>query len=181
MIRVRPAAAAALLALCACNPQAPSTSSSPSPSASAAKSGPSLHISGQGTAKQPVRWIGRRKDNRIEYELLADSFESVGPQGKARAVFQNARVTFYDKNGATLAATAPQAIVDQTQNTITLVNGVHAKTGTGMTLQCDQLVYDHDSEMLHGTGHVVMTDPQGFRGTGNSFDSDISLTMYRMR
>ena len=35
--------------------------------------------------------------------------------------------------------------------------------------------------MLHGTGDVVVTDPKGFRATGSSFDSDISLTHMRMQ
>ena len=35
--------------------------------------------------------------------------------------------------------------------------------------------------MLHGTGDVVVTDPKGFRATGSSFDSDLSLTHMRMR
>ncbi|HMF28883.1 MAG TPA: hypothetical protein VKE42_08930, partial [Candidatus Cybelea sp.] len=109
------------------------------------------------------------------------SYESKGPQGAARAVFQQARVTFRDKQGGQIVATAPQAVVDQSANTVTLMNGVHARTSTGMTLECTQLVYDRASGMLHGTGNVVVTDPKGFRATGSSFDSDISLTHMRMR
>ena len=37
-----------------------------------------------------------------------------------RAVFQNARVTFRDPRGE-IAPTAPQAIVNQTANTVTLM------------------------------------------------------------
>ncbi len=119
--------------------------------------------------------------NRVQYELIAKSYESRGAQGKARAVFQDARVTFHDRNGTTMTATAPQAIVDENTNAVTMVGTVHARTSTGMQLECSRLVYDRTGEMLHGDGNVVITDPNGFRGTGSSFDSDISLTHMRMQ
>lgn len=173
----------AALALAACNPQAPK----PTPSPSAAVVRPKvtatpleLRITGQGTLHRPVHLI-QQVHNRVDYDLLASSYESKGPQGAARAVFQNARVTFRDRNGATFAANAPQAVVDQTANTVTLSDGVHAHTSSGMTLECAELVYDRSTGMLHGTGNVVVTDPKGFRATGSSFDSDISLTHMRMQ
>jgi LPS export ABC transporter protein LptC len=113
--------------------------------------------------------------------LIAKSYESKGAQGKARAVFSDARVTFHDRNGTTMTASAPRAILDENTNAITLVDSVHATTSTGMELECSRLVYDRNAEMLHGEGNVVITDPHGFRGTGSSFDSDISLTHMRMK
>ena len=98
-----------------------------------------------------------------------------------RSVFADAHVTFTDRQGATIKASAPRAVVDETANTITLIDGVHARTSSGMTLQCRQLVYQRITGMLHGTGDVVVTDPKGFRATGSSFDSDISLTHMRMQ
>jgi lipopolysaccharide assembly outer membrane protein LptD (OstA) len=80
-----------------------------------------------------------------------------------------------------MTATAPQAIIDENTNSVTLVDGVHARTSTGMTLQCQTLTYDRLTAMLHGNGNVVIVDPKGFRGTGSSFDSDISLTHMRMQ
>jgi LPS export ABC transporter protein LptC len=171
-----------LLLVSACNPQAPQ--SAPSPAASGAQpkataTAPPLHITGQGSARRPVRII-QQVQNRVQYELIAKSYESRGAQGKARAVFQDSRVIFHDRNGTTMTATAPQAIVDENTNAVTLVGTVHAKTSTGMELECSRLVYDRTAEMLHGDGNVVITDPNGFRGTGSSFDSDISLTHMRM-
>lgn len=173
----------AALLLCACNPQAPAgrptpsaRSGSPRPIAAA----PSLHITGQGSARRPVRII-QQVQNRIEYELIAKSYESKGPQGKARAVFQEARVTFHDRDGKTMTAVAPQAILDEDADTVTLVNSVHAQTSTGMQLDCDRLVYDRTGQVLRGNGNVVIIDPKGFRGTGSSFQSDISLTHMRMQ
>jgi len=183
-VRYVAAFACCLAATAGCNPQAPKPTPSPAASASAqTRETPTplvLQISGRGTAHRPVHLI-QEVHNRIDYDLLASSYESKGPQGAARAVFQDARVTFRDRNGSTIAATAPQAAVDQTANTVTLMNGVHAHTSSGMTLECTQLVYDRGSGMLHGTGNVVVTDPKGFRATGSSFDSDISLTHMRMQ
>ncbi len=174
-------AALLLFALGACNPQPPKTA--PSPSAAAARPSRSplvLDITGKGTANRPVELI-QQVHNRVDYDLLASSYESRGPQGSARAVFKNARVTFHDARGATIAADAPEALVDEAANTVTLIDGVHAHTSAGMTLQCEQLVYRRATGTLHGNGHVVVTDPKGFRATGTSFDSDLSLTAMRMQ
>jgi LPS export ABC transporter protein LptC len=174
---------AAACVLYGCNPQAPKSSPSPSgaPSASASPKGLDLHITGQGTPGKPVHVLERQPDNRVEYDLTADRAESNGRTGYARVVFTNARIVFHDKNGSTLSATAPQAIFDQARSTLTLVGGVNARAANGMTLSCRQLEYDHADQTLHGTGNVVIIDPKGFRGTGNRFDSDISLTHYRMQ
>ncbi len=172
-----------LIATAGCNPQAPKPTLSPQSPAVKPHPSPTpfvLEIRGKGTVNRPVH-VFQQVHNRIDYDLLASSYESKGPEGGERAVFQNARVTFRDKNGATFAATAPQAVVDQAANTVTLMNGVHAHTSAGMTLECSQLVYQRATGMLHGTGDVVVTDPKGFRATGSSFDSDISLTHMRMQ
>ncbi|MBV9719050.1 MAG: LPS export ABC transporter periplasmic protein LptC [Candidatus Eremiobacteraeota bacterium] len=176
------AAALFCLAAAGCNPSAPKPTAAPS-LLTRPRATPTplvLKITGYGTAKQPVHLI-QQVHNRVDYDLLASSYQSNGPQGAARAVFQSARVTFRDRTGATFAATAPQAVVDQAANTVTLTNGVHAHTSSGMTLECTQLVYERATGMLHGSGDVVVTDPKGFRATGSSFDSDISLTHMRMQ
>jgi hypothetical protein len=175
--------AACLAAIAGCNPQPPKATPAPSPLATQTRAKPTplvLKITGRGTANRPVHLI-QQVHNRVDYDLLASSYESIGPQGSARAVFQDARVTFHDRNGSRIAASAPQAVVDQTTNTVTLLNGVRARTSAGMTLQCSQLVYQRASGMLHGSGDVVVVDPKGFRATGSSFDSDISLTHMRMQ
>lgn len=173
---------AAVVLLCACNPQAPVGKSTPGPSGAPHPivTAPPLHITGQGSARRPVRII-QQVQNRIEYELIAKSYESNGPQGKARAVFRDSRVIFHDRNGQTMTATAPQAIVDEDANTVTLLDSVHAQTSTGMQLECNRLVYYRTQELLRGDGNVVVIDPKGFRGTGSSFESDISLTHMQMQ
>lgn len=174
-------AAAAVALVTACNPAPPKAT--PAPSAPAPRATPtplSLHIIGKGTAKQPVRLI-QQVHNRVDYDLLASSYESRGPQGSARAVFHDARVTFVDAKGSKIAASAPQAVVDQTMKTVTLIGGVTAHSSSGTTLHCDKLVYARTTGTLHGNGNVVVTDPKGFRATGSSFDSDLSLTQMRMQ
>lgn len=179
---IRTAAALVLTTLCACNPQAPKSSPSPRPRATphAKGAGLTLVVTGKGTADRPIHFI-QQVHNRINYDLLASSYESKGPQNSMRSVFSDARVTFRDPKGSRITASAPQAVVDQTANTVTLTGGVAAHTAAGMTLHCDELVYRRDNASLHGDGNVVITDPKGFRATGSSFDSDISLTHMRMQ
>jgi hypothetical protein len=175
-------AALVLTTVTACNPQAPKSAPSPRPHAMPRAKGTPLLlvVTGKGTANRPVHFI-QQVHNRVNYDLLASSYESKGPQNSMRSVFSDARATFRDPKGSTITASAPQAVVDQTANTVTLTGGVAAHTGTGMTLHCDELVYRRDKASLHGDGNVVITDPKGFRATGSSFDSDISLTHMRMQ
>ena len=166
--------------LAACSPVPPKSAPSASPSSTVKSHGPWLHITGHGTARQPVR-IVEQQGNRKQYDLLASSYVSNGAQGSAVATFSNVHVTFFGRNGTTLIASAPRAIVDETENTVTLTDRVHARTNSGMTLVCDWLRYDRVTEMVHGEGNVVITDRRGMRATGNAVDSDISLTRTRMQ
>ncbi len=175
------AALAAVALLTACNPQAPKNAAYTAPSPSPTISAPlSLKITGSGTAKKPVR-IVQQMGNGKQYELLARSFVSQGAPGSARATFVNPHVTFYGKDGSTLIADAPRAIVDQNSNFVQLEGGVTAHNSSGMTLQCDKLVYDRTTQMFHGTGHVVITEQNGFHATGQRVDSDITLTHTQMQ
>jgi LPS export ABC transporter protein LptC len=169
-----------LLVLCACNPVAPKPTAAPSTLSPPAATQPALHITASGTVSQPVRMF-QQVHNQIEYKLVASSGESQGPQGKAIAVFRSATVTFRGRNGAPTTARAPTATVDESANAITLSGGVIAHSASGVTLLCDQLRYDHRTQMLHGTGNVSIVDQKGFRATGSSFDSDVSLTHMTMR
>lgn len=127
-----------------------------------------------------MRWVWKA-GNRVQYDLVARSYESNGAAGASVATFFASHVTFYGKNGSTLVADASQAIVDEVANTITLDGNVHAHSTSGMTLACDTLRYDRATEMLHGSGHVVITDAHGMRASGNSIDTDVTLTHARMQ
>ena len=182
-MRFVPAALAAALLLAGCNPQPqhqpPQAIASPTPTAF-----PPLTITGKGTAHQPVRVIGQQAGGRKSYELIAQSYKSRSMQNVTQATFSQTQVTFYDKDGTTLQARAPQAQVDDRRKQVILSGGVHAKTSTALTLVCDQLVYDDASGLLHGTGNVRITGMQGGQQqvlTGNSFTSDVKLTQMTMR
>ena len=168
----------ACIALAACNPRGTAVQPSPSPTASII---PSFKFSGQGIAARPVRFVSQTKTNRKQYELLAHSFAGKGKPGQVMGDFQDADIHFFGVDGSRLEAQAPLATLDQATGTVGLEGGVHAKNSTGFTLFCDRLTYDHTTEMIHGEGHVVITDPSGFRATGNRFDSNIALTDTRMQ
>jgi LPS export ABC transporter protein LptC len=179
----RAAAVLAMLALLAgCNPKPPGISSaSPSVSPSATPNLPPLIVTGQGTAAQPIRILQSTKENRVQYELLARSLQSSGSPGTERITFSTVHVTFHGKDGSQLEADAPKALIDQRANTVTLSGGVRARNNAGMTLLCDTLTYNRDTEMIGGTGHVAITNKNGLRADGSRFDSDIALTHTRMQ
>jgi LPS export ABC transporter protein LptC len=171
----------AAAALAACNPQPagrPAATPSPAPPGM-----PPLKITGHGTANAPVRTF-EQSGNRKVYELLARSYVSRSERNVAQAKFQQATVTFYDKDGSSLTAQAPQAAVDERTKQVALTGGVHARTTTGATLTCDNLTYDRATGMLTGNGNVRMTaDQNGSHEvlTGNTFTSDIKLTRMVMK
>jgi LPS export ABC transporter protein LptC len=176
------AAAALSMLVTACNPKVGTSSGSPAPSPSPTSTGIALKITGHGTATRPVRIVQTNaKGNQQEYELLAQSFQSLGAQGSARVSFKDAHVTFHGKDGSTLTAESPTAVLDQAANTIQMSGGVHAQSASGTTLTCDQLLYDHATQMVFGTGHVQIAGKQGFRAAGSKFRSDVSLTHVRMQ
>jgi len=174
--------AMAAAVLTACNPQPPHAPSKATagPTPTPTESSVPLHITGKGTKQRPIR-IVQARGNLRQYELLARTYESNGAQGTARATFSNVHVTFYGQGGSKLVADAPRALVDESANTVTLLDRVHARNSNGVKLECDQLVYSRDTGLLHGTGNVIITNPQGMRATGNQFDSDITLTQTRMQ
>jgi LPS export ABC transporter protein LptC len=175
------AAAALAAVLAGCNPNVESTAT-PTPSPSPTPLGVALKISGHGTAKRPVRIVqSYAKGNRKEYEILARSYEEGGPQGSYVATFKDVHVIFHGKDGSTLTADAPAAVLDQSKDTVKMTGGVKATNSSGTTLTCDQLLYDHASQMLYGTGHVVIVNKQGFRATGNKVRSNIALTRATMQ
>lgn len=179
----RVAVSAVLVLLAACNPQPQHQPGSAATPSAAPSELPPLDITGRGTAGQPVRVTGQQ-GGRTAYRLIAQSYESHSVQSVTQAVFQQTQVTFYDKDGTTLQARAPQAHLDDRRKQVILSGGVHATTSTGLTLVCDELVYDDASGMLHGTGNVRVTGMQGGQQqvlTGNSFTSDVKLTQMTMR
>lgn len=182
MRRASLAAVAAIWALGGCNPQPAKTAASPPARVPPRATGTplTLVVTGKGTAQRPVHVL-QQVHNRVDYDLVASSYESRGSQNHMRSIFHNARVTFSDPRGSKITASAPQAMVDETTDAVTLSGGVVARTSAGMTLHCDRLVYRRAGGTLHGEGNVIITDPKGFWATGSSFDSNTSLTHMRMQ
>jgi LPS export ABC transporter protein LptC len=174
-------AALACAFLAACNPKPPPNSRSlvaPSASPTALP----LHVSGSGTATRPVRFVAtEKKGNRKQFDLLAHSFVSNGQPGMTTITFHVVRVTFFAKDGTKLVAEAPRAVLDQTANDVRLEGGVTAHNSEGVKLNCDTLLYDRATEMLHGTGHVRIESPTGLSATGSKFESNVTLTDARMQ
>lgn len=172
-------ARAALPLICAvavgCNPQPGKTAAAPSATPAAAGRGTWLHITQSGTPQRPLH-IVQQVGNRRQYDLIARSSMSAGTQFSMIGTFVDTRTIFFGQGHRTLTATAPRAVVNQSQNSITLLDGVHARTESGMTLACDWLRYDQKTQLLHGEGHVAISGPHGVRATGTSFDSDIALS-----
>jgi len=175
-MRVKSALALGAALLAGCNPQPPKNlAPRPSPTVQGV---PPLKITGQGTASAPVRTF-EQSGNRKLYELLARSYVSRSAQNTAQATFHEATVTFFDKDGTSLTAQAPQAAVDERTKRVTLTGGVQAHTSTGATLTCDRLIYNRQTNQLNGDGNVRMTAVQNGSQevlTGNTFTSDINLT-----
>lgn len=175
------AVAAALLA--ACNPQPRQEQRAAVATATPASGLPPLKVTGHGKAGVPARF-SEQSGNRKLYEGTARSYVSHSAQNMAQATFQEATVTFYDKDGTSLTATAPQAAVDDRTNQVTLSGGVHARTSSGATLTCDRLSYDRTTSLVTGSGNVRMTAFQNGQRevlTGNTFTSDIKLTRMVMK
>ncbi len=172
-----------LVALGGCNPQ-PAQNPHATPAASPTATGlPPLRITGHGSGSKPVS-AGAQAGNRKLYHLVAKSYTSHSARTITQAAFQEATVTFYDKDGTTLSAQAPAATIDDKAKQVVLTGGVHAKTSTGLTLTCDRLTYSQNSGMLHGVGNVHVTGAQGGQQevlTGNEFTSDVKLTRMVMK
>ncbi len=165
-------------ALAACNPKAPHAPAAHSASPSAR--GPWLRITQSGTPERPLH-IWQQLGNRKQYDLIARSYVSNGAQGSTVGTFFDARVTFVARSGRRLFASAPQAIIDEMSNTLTLTGGVHARTDRGMTLTCETLRYDPKTEMMHGEGNVVIGGAHGVHATGDRIDSDVALSRVVLR
>jgi len=116
------------------------------------------------------------------YRVTADAYE--GTSSLAIARLHNADVAFIDPGGGTLHAHAPDTVVDQKHDRVTMEGGVHARGSNGRTLDCDRLVYDRLHGTIHATGNVVIAQTAGGAQAiahGNQLDSDITLTRTVLR
>jgi LPS export ABC transporter protein LptC len=163
--------------LAACNPK---PGRAPSPVPSARNRLPWLHVTQSGTARQPLELVEQR-GNRRQYMLIANSEESSGAGGTTVGTWFDARVTFYERDGRKLFARARRAVVNQRDDTLTLIGNVQARTDSGTTLTCGRLRYDQRTDRIHGQDHVVITNAKGLRATGDRVDSNLALSQAVLR
>ncbi|MDQ6931855.1 MAG: hypothetical protein M3160_01625 [Candidatus Eremiobacteraeota bacterium] len=171
-----------LLAACSPHPRAAGNAQVRSSATPAASAPPSLHIQGRGSAHREVVIIEQEK-NRIIYRLRAKTYEStVGLEGTGfKGRFSRAHVTFFERNGTTLVAEAPTALVDKATQRVTLQGGVQGRTSAGIQLACNTLTYERSSGRIRGEGNVRITQPsQGYDIRGGNFESDVELHNVRM-
>ncbi|MBV9102539.1 MAG: LPS export ABC transporter periplasmic protein LptC [Candidatus Eremiobacteraeota bacterium] len=186
-MRVRLTLATLVALLCgACGSKAPVTQ--PSPSA-----GPANGTSPHGTATPltfKVRSSGEghgavvlteRRKTRTIYVLRADANVSNRfGAGTGRSTFTQPRIVFYQDGGRRLMAQSPTADVEEQTKTVVMNGGVHAHTQDGVTLSCDQLVYDDRHGTIHGSGNVLVTSPHGETLSGDTLDADLQLNHVRV-
>ena len=139
----------------------------PSPAA-ATKTPVAIKINSRHAGSRYVT-LTKQKENRKVYTLLADSEtgQYVGAD-TGTSTFANPHVTFYGKNGQTLAAVAPTGTIVEKDKTILMSGGVKAHTSDGKTLASDTMRYADVTETLYGDGNVVITTPAGDRLQGDT-------------
>ena len=168
-----------VLALAACSsPQPPRGVPSPSPTHSPGL--PSLTVRAVGSAKRPIRIVQTRRNNTREYELLARTIHSLGAASDARVGLTDVRVTFTARDGSTLVARSPRAIVDERDGSIEMTGGVRAENKAGVRLTCQSLTYRRGAQSLHGSGDVHLHGERGMNAVGRTVDADIALSKVRI-
>lgn len=175
---------ALVLVAAACNPQPGNGAGggTPTPSAAPTRAGaPPLKIVSRGSKAHPLVFYRYKGDRIVSKMVVRDRAEGTTAQGAGDGTFYDVTVTFYDPHGKTLAASAPRAVGEEATQTLTLYDGVVAKTSSGVTLHCRTLVFDRKNGMLHGEGGVRLDDGNGIWTTGNRFDSDIDLQKLSLR
>ena len=169
----------ALFGLAACSsPQPPRGVPSPSPTHSPGL--PSLTVRAVGSAKRPIRIVQTRRNNTREYELLARTIHSIGAASDARVRLSDVRVTFTARDGSTLVADSPYAIVDERDGSIEMSGGVRAENKAGVRLTCQTLLYRRGTQSLHGSGDVHLYGERGMNAVGRTVDADIALSKVRI-
>ncbi|GAC1304360.1 MAG: hypothetical protein NVS2B3_13610 [Vulcanimicrobiaceae bacterium] len=77
------------------------------------------------------------------------------------STFANPHITFYGRDGKRLVADAPTGTVVEKEKTVRMSGGVRARAQDGLTLHCDTLRYDDETDLVHGIGHVVVRSAKG--------------------
>jgi len=94
--------------------------------------------------------------------------------------FLNNTIYFYKGSDVRLVVTAPVAVLNRTTYDFVLTGGVRAKSATGVTLDCDVMSYNGNTQLLTATGNVRAVDAQGDVLTGDKAVADLDLQQIHM-
>ena len=170
------AALAACAALCACSHQVNAPSAQPS---ALPKPSPTEHyiFHGHGTPGHPVKVEDVVKGRPVYVLKATDVFYSTS---SAKGRFLNDTIYFYKEGSVRLTLSAPVAEVNRTTYDFDLTGGVHAKSAIGVTLDCDAMAYNGNTQLLTATGGVRAVDAQGDVVTGDKAVADLDLQNIHM-
>ncbi len=156
---------AGLVALASCSPKAPG-GSAPSKAPSRMPVNPvasaiPINVSANRVGQRFV-FLTKTKGERKLYVLRAD-----GERGHyfgtdtGLSTFMNPHIIFYGRDGKRLVADAPTGTVVEKEKTVRMSGGVRARAQDGMTLHCQTLRYDDETDLVHGVGNVTVISPRG--------------------
>jgi hypothetical protein len=153
---------------------------SPSPSAASSTAPTKSHDN------TPIRFVAPRtadkyiyltkqRRNRKVYVLRADAEkgEYFGTN-TGRSTFVNPHITFYGTSAKQVVADAPAGLVVESEKSVLMSGGVHARSQDGVTLTSDNMRYNDASQTIHAEGNVVMDSPQGSELRGATLDWNLT-------
>jgi LPS export ABC transporter protein LptC len=179
----------------ACGGSATQTAASPSPAASetasaAASATPSPAASGSLATNPPGNtlikfsaprtgdkfiYLTKQSRNRKVYVLRADAENGVYfGTNTGRSSFVNPHITFYGNNGKRVVANAPAGLVVESEKSVEMSGGVHARSQDGVTLTSDDMLYNDANDTIHAVGNVVMNSPTGSELRGTTLDWNLT-------
>jgi hypothetical protein len=158
-------------------------STTPAPTPSPAASTPRPTKSGDNT---PITFVAphtgdkyiyltKQRRNRKVYVLRADAEkgEYFGTN-TGRSSFVNPHITFFGTAGKQVVADAPAGLVIESEKSVFMSGGVHARSQDGVTLTSDTMRYDDAIQTIHAEGNVVMNSPQGSELRGSTLDWNLT-------
>jgi LPS export ABC transporter protein LptC len=120
-------------------------------------------------------YLTKQRRNRKVYVLRADAEkgEYFGTN-TGRSSFVNPHITFFGSGAKEVVADAPAGLVIESEKSVFMSGGVHARSQDGVTLTSDTMRYDDASQTIHAEGDVVMNSPQGSELRGSTLDWNLT-------
>jgi LPS export ABC transporter protein LptC len=120
-------------------------------------------------------YLTKQRRNRKVYVLRADAAKGQDfGTNTGRSSFVNPHITFYGSDGKQVVADAPAGLVIESEKSVYLSGGVHARSQDGITLTSDNMRYNDTTQTMHAEGNVVMDSPQGSEMRGSTLDWNLT-------